>query len=198
MYESQEKIARSVAIKRVLIMSDSHIPDRAFEVPSKIRSFIEEENYDVVIHAGDFIDYKVIEYVRTLGREVYMVQGNMDYVELPEREIFDIFGISIGIIHGDQVRPRGNIPKLSRIARELNVRILISGHTHAPNITFDSGILHLNPGSITGVWGGGGGSMIPTFIILTINSDGLVVIDLYTLEENNIKLYMREYIKFSL
>ncbi len=180
------------------MISDSHIPDRASEIPSRIRTFIEGKSYDIVVHAGDFIDYKVIEYVRTLGREVYMVQGNMDYVNLPEKEVFEIFGIGIGVIHGDQVHPRGNIPNLSRIARELNVRILISGHTHAPNIVFDSGILHINPGSITGVWGGGGGSLIPTFIELTINSDGLTFIDLYALRENNIKLYTKECIKFLL
>jgi len=193
---SQEKISGDT--KRILVMSDSHIPDRAFEIPSKIRLFIERKNYDIVVHAGDFTDYKVIEYVRTLGRETYMVQGNMDYIDLPEEETFDVYGINIGVIHGDQVYPRGNIPKLSRIAKELNVRILISGHTHKPNIAFDSGILHLNPGSITGVWGGGGGSMTPTFIVLTISSDGHVTIDIYALEENNLKLYRREYIKYSL
>ncbi|ADM27100.1 phosphodiesterase, MJ0936 family [Ignisphaera aggregans DSM 17230] len=192
---SQGKISGDV--KRILVMSDSHIPDRAFEIPSKIRLFIEREKYDIVVHAGDFTDYKVIEYVRTLGKETYMVQGNMDYIDLPEKEIFDAYGINIGVIHGDQVYPRGNISKLSRIAKELNARILISGHTHTPNIAFDSGILHLNPGSITGVWGGGGGSMTPTFIVLTISSDGHVTIDIYALEDD-LKLYRREYIKFSL
>ncbi len=179
-------------------MSDSHIPERASEIPQAIRSFIEGRSYDIVVHAGDFVNHEMVEYVRSLGEEVYMVQGNMDYVDLPEKEIFNVFGINIGVIHGDQVYPRGNISKLSRIAKELNVKILISGHTHTPNITFDSGVLHLNPGSITGVWGGGGGSMTPTFIILTINIDGYVAIDIYALKENNVKLYRREYIKFSL
>uniref|UniRef100_A0A7C5YYD6 Phosphoesterase n=1 Tax=Ignisphaera aggregans TaxID=334771 RepID=A0A7C5YYD6_9CREN len=180
-----------------LVIGDSHIHERADEFPEKFTNYFKSKKYDFVIHTGDLIDYDVLEYVKSLASKAYIVQGNMDYINLPEHEMFELFGIMIGVIHGDQVRPRGNIAGLTRIARSLGVVILISGHTHTPFIVFDSGILHINPGSVTGVWGGGGGSMIPSFIELRVLDTKRVYIALYQLENNEIMLAKEESILFA-
>jgi hypothetical protein len=83
------------------------------------------------------------------------------------------------------------------MARSLGVSILISGHTHTPFILFDSGILHINPGSVTGVWGGGGGTMTPSFIELKVLDTKRVDITLYQLENNEIRLLKEESILFA-
>jgi len=79
--------------------------------------------------------------------------------------------IRIGIIHGHQCIPTGDLDSLSAIARQMDVDVLISGHTH----TYDScdleppfphdhssrfqaveydGRFFVNPGSATGAWTG--------------------------------------------
>lgn len=185
--------------KTLLVISDSHIPERAFRIDEHILSFIRSRNYDIVVHAGDLVDEGVLEQIKGFGSEYYVVQGNMDYLNLPEQERFKVYNVNIGVIHGDQVRPRGNIKALTAIAKDLEVDILISGHTHSPFIVFDpAGVLHINPGSVTGAWGGGGGSFTPSFIeIEMLKEEGIAYIRLYELRQGNIILQREERYKFS-
>ena len=92
----------------------------------------------------------------------------MDYLPLPRYAKFEVNGVRFGVYHGHGVYPRGDLKQLTTIARQLEVDILISGHTHAPFLSEYEGILHINPGSLTGVWGGGGGSMRPSLVIAEI------------------------------
>ncbi len=154
-------------VYRILVIGDTHIPDRASAVDPRVRSDIESDKpYDVVVFTGDFTSENVVAWVEGLGKDVYYVQGNMDYLDLPKTQKFVLAGIKMGVHHGDGVYPRGNIRQLSRIAKELDVNLLFSGHTHSPFIKLDEEnmVLHVNPGSLTGVWGGGGGLMVPTYI----------------------------------
>ncbi|NPA69470.1 MAG: YfcE family phosphodiesterase [Crenarchaeota archaeon] len=163
---------------KILVASDAHIHDRADEVPPKLLEIIESEKpFDIAVYAGDFTDEDVYRWFRTLGRAVYVVEGNMDYLSLPEHETFmhPIAPIRFGVIHGHQVRPRGNIVQLTEIAKRLGVNVLISGHTHSPLIRVFENVLHLNPGSLTGAWGGGGGSGIPSMMIVILYENGLEV-----------------------
>lgn len=44
---------------RIGVISDTHIPERAKEIPEKIlRDF---KNVDMVIHVGDLVDLKVLD-----------------------------------------------------------------------------------------------------------------------------------------
>ena len=160
----------------MLVISDAHIPDRAFELSDAVRDFLEKNKpFDIVVYAGDFTGHRFYEYVKSLGRTLYAVAGNMDFLDLPEYVTFTLRGIRFGVIHGDQVYPRGNIAKLSRIAHRLRVQVLISGHTHAPFIVLEHGVIHLNPGSLTGVPSGGGGSLIPSLMIVELHGNRMVV-----------------------
>ena len=38
--------------------------------------------------------------------------------------------ITIGVVHGHQCVPNGDLDSLSAIARQMDVDVLISGHTH--------------------------------------------------------------------
>lgn len=58
--------------------------------------------------------------------------------------------LKVGLTHGHQIVPWGSRGNLSMLRRQLNVDILISGHTHvAEAYQYDGGIF-LNPGSVTG------------------------------------------------
>ena len=154
---------------RILVVSDTHIPERASEIPPSMLKLIESLEYDVVVHAGDLCGEEVLEWLKGLGGELYVVSGNMDYLPLPTHAKFQADDIVVGVVHGHQVYPRGDVVKLTGVAKRLGAQLLISGHTHYPFIRVYGGVLHVNPGSLTGVWGGGGGSMKPSLAYVAVN-----------------------------
>ena len=111
---------------KILILGDAHIHDREDEIPREIERIIyDNKPYDIAIYTGDFTDRDVYEWFKSLAPKTFEVCGNMDYLELPEYQVINITNnLSIGVIHGHQVRPRGNIVKLTQIAKQLNVKIL--------------------------------------------------------------------------
>lgn len=128
------------------LISDTHIPDRARELPQNV--FETFNNVDLILHAGDLTSLKVIEQLEKIA-PVMAIQGNMDRangINLPKAKVIEAEGLKIGIIHGE-VYPRGDTQQLLYLARELNADILISGHSHQPKIEQIEGILLLNPGS---------------------------------------------------
>lgn len=174
-------------MKRVLVVGDSHIHERADEIPPEFYRVFRERAYDIVIHTGDLVDPDVADLFRSLGQRAYFVEGNMDYLDLPEREVVVVEEVVLGVVHGHQVRPRGNRERLAVIARDMGVSVLVNGHTHSPFIEEVGGVLLVNPGSVTGVWGGGGGSMTPSFIELEIDKRSLRAL-LYELERGEVVL----------
>ncbi len=165
-------------MKRVLLIGDTHIPDRADNVPEVIEDFIQRgRSWEIVIFTGDVTGEDTLSWIRGLGQKLYIVRGNMDYLPLPKTQVFEYEGFKIGVHHGDGFYPRGDKVKLSMIAQKLGVNILVSGHTHSDSIKVGSTSreLLLNPGSLTGVWGGGGGSFTPSFMVLEFMNNALTV-----------------------
>ncbi|ENN96056.1 phosphodiesterase [Methanocaldococcus villosus KIN24-T80] len=128
------------------VISDTHIYDRALELPKTV--FDEFSNVDLIIHCGDITDPEVLKCLNDIAK-VIAVKGNMDYLDLPRKEILTIDKYKIGVIHGDIIYPRGDKLKLRLLAKEMGVNILISGHTHWPFIDHYNDTLLLNPGSPT-------------------------------------------------
>jgi len=182
----------------VLVVSDAHIPDRAFEVPRELMELIESRRpFPIVIYAGDFTGYDFYREVESWGERLVAVAGNMDFLDLPEYQVLTIEGIRIGVVHGDQVWPRGNVAKLTKIARRLGVQVLVSGHTHNPFIEVYEGVIHLNPGSMTGVPSGAGGSLIPSAMIVEVR-EGDLRVELYEApEEGRLVLRRREHFRIA-
>ncbi|MDM7275680.1 MAG: YfcE family phosphodiesterase [Thermoprotei archaeon] len=178
-----------MAEARILVVSDSHIPDRADEIPREISGFMEEgEPYDIVVHAGDLTSRSTLEYFTSLGPKAYIVQGNMDWLDLPDYEVFEVHGVKIGVVHGDQVYPRGDLRRLTRIAGDLGVRVLVWGHTHKPLLAKVGNVIHINPGSITGAYSGAGASYGPSLVIARVKASGRVLLEarLYVLDGDRV------------
>lgn len=128
------------------LISDTHIPDRAKEIPQKvIDSF---KDVELILHAGDLTSPEVIEELEKIAL-VMAVQGNMDRmngIKLPKARIIEVEELRIGLVHGE-VYPRADTQQLLYLARELNADILVSGHSHQPKIEQIENVLLLNPGS---------------------------------------------------
>jgi len=128
------------------LISDTHIPDRARQIPEKVlESF---ENVDLIIHAGDLTTRAVIDELEKIA-PVVAIQGNMDRVaglDLPKAQVIEAEGMKIGVAHGE-VYPRADTQQLLYLAKELNTNILVTGHSHQPKIEQVEDVLLLNPGS---------------------------------------------------
>jgi putative phosphoesterase len=165
----------SIKNNKILVLGDFHIPKRAKNISPIIDKYFKKQNYSIILCTGDLTAKEILDYLSKLGK-FYVVKGNMDLIDLPEKIIMNINDIKIGLVHGSDVYPRGDTTKLFNLAKKLNVNILISGHTHSSFIQKIDKIILLNPGSITGSWGGGNYSGIPEFIeIKNIKSNKLTI-----------------------
>lgn len=128
------------------LISDTHIPDRARELPKNVISSF--ENVDLILHAGDLTSTKVIDELEKIAPTI-AIQGNMDRaagIMLPNAKVIEAEGLKIGIAHGE-VYPRADTQQLLYLAKQLDVDILVTGHSHQPKIEQIDGVLLLNPGS---------------------------------------------------
>ncbi|WP_407415305.1 metallophosphoesterase [Methanobrevibacter sp.] len=128
------------------LISDTHIPDRARIIPQNVLDAFKD--VDLIIHAGDLTTQSVIDELEEIA-PVMAIQGNMDRVaglDLPKARTIEVEGIKIGVVHGE-VYPRGDTQQLLYLAKQLDVNILISGHSHQPKIEQIEDVLLLNPGS---------------------------------------------------
>ena len=163
---------------RILVLSDTHIPERASKIPDEIISFAKD--CDLIVHAGDLTDESVLNQLKSFG-DLIVVRGNMDYLNLPRQKVFEAGGIKFGVYHGHGVYPRGDRRQLTEIALDMGVDVLITGHTHRHDV-YRGEVIILNPGSATGAWGGGGGTGVPSFMVLDVE-EGVVSVDLYEIGE---------------
>lgn len=159
---------------KLLIIGDTHIPERAEKISWEIEQYLKNNNFNLVLCTGDLTSAKVLSFFESIAK-TYCVLGNMDDLDLPTEIKVKIDGVKIGIIHGDQIYPRGDDRKLSNKAIENDLDVIISGHTHRLSIrekkVYNKKILLLNPGSATGVWSGGNASFIPSFIDMIIDEE---------------------------
>jgi len=166
-------------LTRILILGDTHIPDRAERIPQSLVKLVEDELWDYVLFTGDFTSLEVKTWVEKRGKKTLAVKGNMDYLPFPTHQRIIINGHVFGVFHGHGVSPRGDVRKLAVIAESIKADVLVTGHTHLPFVKSDpSGrVLLLNPGSATGAWSGELESGPPS-IMLVETKDQLIEIKL--------------------
>lgn len=135
---------------KIGILSDTHIPDRAKELPAKLLEEFKEA--DMVIHAGDLADMSVYKALLDVCKDVRVVSGNMDPSDIknmfPQRQLIKAGAFTIGLIHG-----WGPPNKLHETVKEEfkaeKPDIVIFGHSHQALSLQDGKTLYFNPGSPT-------------------------------------------------
>ncbi|WP_406537380.1 metallophosphoesterase family protein [Methanobrevibacter sp.] len=124
------------------LISDTHITEKRGKLPDKvIRKF---KSVDLIIHAGDITQQKVIDELETIA-PVIAVLGNNDKLDLNETEVIRVENFKIAINHGTKYSNDFN--KLFKLANDMNVNVLITGHTHMPHCEIIDDVLLINPGS---------------------------------------------------
>lgn len=159
-------------MKRVALVSDSHVPKRAGEIPGWVKEEVREASH--VIHAGDFDTGEALETVRGLTDSLTCVRGNMDpSLGLPDVDSVVVEEVEFVVTHGD--RPGGRfkdyVAGVVREHAETGNTVGVAGHTHEALDTTVEGVRVLNPGSCTGAWPGSETTMMRA----TVDNDSLNV-----------------------
>lgn len=154
----------------VLVIGDFHIPHRAHDLPAKFKKLLVPGKIQQILCTGNVCDKETYEYLRSISPEVYVARGDYDETPVPLSITIAHPPIKIGVIHGHQSIPNGDLDALSSLARQMDVDVLISGHTHmlvpfslrsfASEVSFSFQAVEydnkffVNPGTATGAWTG--------------------------------------------
>jgi len=132
---------------KIGVVSDTHV-SRIDQLPTRLIDSLKE--VDLIVHLGDYTGRELLDGLRRLG-DFRGVFGNMDTsavrAELPEKEVMDVNGKRLGLIHGWGA-PWGIHKKIKD--RFKGVDAVLYGHTHMAKNELVDGILFFNPGSATG------------------------------------------------
>ena len=134
---------------RLLLLADTHVPKRARQLPDQVWRAVEEA--DLVVHAGDWVDVRLLDELEERARRLVGVYGNNDHgvlrERLPEVARVEVEGVRIAVVH-ETGAAKGREARCSELYPDADV--LVFGHSHIPwDTTTDSGLRLLNPGSPT-------------------------------------------------
>ena len=134
---------------RILVLSDTHVPRMARDIPKAVYDDIKKS--DLVLHAGDFVEMSFLEKLRKVKKTI-AVFGNMDSKEisssLKSKEIIEAGKFRIGLIHG-WGSPDGLAERILEEFKGEKLDCIVYGHSHRPmNETIEK-VLFFNPGSPT-------------------------------------------------
>ncbi|MDI3561761.1 metallophosphoesterase family protein [Bradyrhizobium sp. Arg816] len=97
---------------------------------------------DHIIHGGDIGDPEIITALRRVA-PVTAIRGNVDTgewaTEFAETELVRLAGRLFYVLHDR------NVLQVDPVAEGIDV--IVSGHSHMPNIATVDGVLYVNPGS---------------------------------------------------
>lgn len=119
---------------RIGVLADTHVPVKARALPARVlRAF---EGVDLILHAGDLIDARVIEDLSRIA-PVEAVAGNNDPRDLADRlgwrKVLEVAGVRIGLVHGHRGRGRNTPDRAAHaFAREPDIAAVVFGHSHLP------------------------------------------------------------------
>lgn len=144
----EQEVVVSTDGTRVVVISDTHVPARARDLPAPV--WDEVERADLVVHAGDWIDVATLDRLEARSARLLACWGNNDGPELrarlPEVARAEVEGVRLAVVH--ETGPRQRREERMRAAHP-EVDLLVFGHSHIPWDTEHEGLRLLNPGSPT-------------------------------------------------
>jgi len=145
------------------VLADTHVPDRARGLHPDILPVFLEAGVDAILHAGDVSVPGVLQELEEIA-PVHAVRGNRDWVllrHLPHNQFLVFEGVDLVLEHGHG-RWRNYLVdrthyfifgmQASRYRKRLlanypQVRVIVYGHLHIPEISWVGERLLFNPGS---------------------------------------------------
>ena len=145
------------------VLADTHIPDRSRGLHPDILPKFREAGVEAILHAGDVSAPGVLQELEEVA-PVFAVQGNRDWVllgHLPRHQFLVFEGVDLVLEHGhgqwrnylvDRTHYMLFGMQVSRYRNRLlasypQVRVIVYGHLHIPEISWVGDRLLFNPGS---------------------------------------------------
>ena len=152
---------------RVIVFSDSH---GNYDVLEKIMERHKDDG-DVFIHLGDGErEFELLTYVYN-DKKLLFVSGNCDWgTDKPDYDIIKLDGKTIFFTHGARFGVKGDLNMAKFFARKNEADILLYGHTHIAETSYDDGLYIMNPGSC-----GKPREGLPSYGIIDITEAGIAM-----------------------
>jgi putative phosphoesterase len=147
-----------------LIIGDFHIPHRVGDLHPKIKKLLQPGKIQHILCTGNLCSKETLEFLRGVcpsASDVHVAKGDFDEVtSFPETKVVTIGSYKFGLAHGHQVVPWGDTASLAILQvcdavcffgidlshlpqRQLDVDVLVTGHTHqVRNITCSGASRH--------------------------------------------------------
>jgi len=154
----------------VLVIGDFHIPHRAFDLPAKFKKLLVPGKIQHVLCTGNLCCADTYAYLKKIANDVHVVRGDFDENEgdYAEQHVVMLGHFKIGLCHGHQIVPWADIASLALLQRQLDVDILVTGHTHKCEAIERDGKLFVNPGSATGAYSTLTDDVVPSFVLMDV------------------------------
>jgi putative phosphoesterase len=162
---------------RLLVTADTHVPARARDLPGELWHAVDAA--DLVIHAGDWVDVRLLDALTARAAALLGVYGNNDgpalRARLPEVAWLTVQGVRLAVVH--ETGPAAG--REERCAsRYPGVDVLVFGHSHIPwDTVAPGGMRLLNPGSPTDRRR----QPVATYLTAAIEDGALVDVELHAL-----------------
>lgn len=135
---------------RIVVTGDTHLR-RWDDAHDALREAI--AGADIAIHCGDWVHLDTVAGFRASARRAVVVHGNSDPPDLraaiPYREVIEVEGVRIGVIHPAWGGPEFPPPQLFPDFPEDDfgkLDVICYGHIHEPLDTVIEGVRFVNPG----------------------------------------------------
>ncbi|KAE9556528.1 hypothetical protein FO519_000222 [Halicephalobus sp. NKZ332] len=179
----------------VLVIGDFQIPTRANNIPPQFKKLLLPSKMQHILCTGNLVSTEIVDYLRSLASDVHFVRGDCDEeTSYPDLKVVSVGAFRIGIIHGHQIVPWGDPDALELAARQMNVDVLVSGHTHRCSVYEKNGLFFINPGSATGAFSTISTETEASFALLDVKSDTIVIYT-YHLNAGNVRVDRRVFKK---
>jgi putative phosphoesterase len=134
---------------RLVLISDTHIPARARDLPARLWADVEAA--DAVVHAGDWVHVDLVDELEARSNRLIGCWGNNDgpvlRSRLSERADVTLDGVRVTVVH-ETGAAAGRGARME--SRYPDTDVLVFGHSHIPwDATAAGGLRLLNPGSPT-------------------------------------------------
>ncbi|KAF6037941.1 hypothetical protein EB796_003743 [Bugula neritina] len=179
----------------VLVLGDLHVPHRTNSIPPKFKKLLVPGKIQHILCTGNLCAKETYDYLRSIANDVHIVRGDFDEnTNWPEQKVVTVGQFRIGLCHGHQIVPWGDTESLAMLQRQLDVDILISGHTHKFDAFEHEQKFYINPGSATGAYHPLDTDITPSFVLLDIQQSSVVAY-VYKLQKDEVQVERIEYSK---
>ena len=176
----------------VLVVGDMFIPQRSPDITEQFKSILTPNKLQHVLCLGNIGNRESLDWLKSLSNDFHQVKGDFDDGDIPEKKSVKIGDFSIGLIHGHQILPWGDLESLANVQRSLGCDILLSGHTHKTSIKVKENKLYINPGSISGAFSPLIEDSVPSFILMVLTGEEAIIY-LYTLSDKTKKFEVNQF-----